>query len=201
MGRGDAPQKKLTSESITMETNVRYTVAGTFVLAMLALIVLAVIWLSSGFSTEKYSFYTVYMKESVDGLNKDGPVEFNGVEVGTIDDMIINAKNPQNVELRLKVKSTTPVSMGTKAKLALKGAVSGSAYILLEDKGTDKKPLVKKADERYPVIETSPSIIVRLDTTLTQINEGFHKMSAAVQSLLSPENLQSIKKLLQKLGG
>ncbi len=191
-----------------METNVRYTLAGTFVLFMLALIIFSVIWLSAGFTTEKYNYYTVLMKESVTGLNKDGPVEFNGVEVGTIDDLMINKDNPQLVELRLKVKNSTPITVGTKAKLALRGALSGEAFILLEDKGTDKRQLTKKDNEPYPVIPTTPSIIVRLDTTLTQIsdgfhqlNENFHQISYSVKELLSPENLQSIRKLLQKLGG
>lgn len=191
-----------------METNVRYTIAGIFVLAMLSLIVFGVIWLSAGITTEKYSYYTIFMKESVTGLVKDGPVEFNGVEVGTIDDMILNKENPQLVELRLKIKSNTPITVGTKAKLALRGALSGAAFILLEDKGTDKRPLAKKDNEPYPVIPTTPSIIVRLDTTLTQISDGFRQLNASfrqisssVKNLLSPENLQAIKRLLQKLGG
>jgi len=191
-----------------METNVRYTIAGTFVLVMLALIIFGIIWLSAGITTEKYSYYTIFMKESVTGLNKDGPVEFNGVEVGTIDDMIINKENPQLVELRLKIKTSTPITEGTKAKLALRGALSGAAFILLEDKGTDKKPLLKKDNEPYPVIPTTPSIIVRLDTTLTQIsdgfhqlNENFHQISSSVKELLSPDNLQAIKRLLHKLSG
>ena len=191
-----------------METNVRYTLAGTFVLTMLALIIIGVVWLSSGISTEKYSYYSVFMKESVTGLEKDGSVEFNGVGVGTIDDMIINRENVQLVELRLKVKSDTPITAGTTAKLALKGALSGAAFILLEDKGTDKRPLLKKEGQSYPVIPTTPSIIVRLDTTLTQISDGFrqlndnfHGISSSIKSLLSPDNLRSIKKLLQKMGG
>jgi len=190
-----------------METNVRYTVAGTFVLVMLVLVILSVIWLSAGISTEKYAYYSVFMKESVTGLSKEGPVEFNGVEVGTIDDMILSKENPQLVELRLKIKASTPVTVGTKAKLALKGALSGAAFILLEDKGSDKTPLRKKQNEPYPVIPTEPSIIVRLDTTLTQINDGFHQLnesfrriSSSVGSLLSEDNLQAIKRLLNKLG-
>jgi phospholipid/cholesterol/gamma-HCH transport system substrate-binding protein len=191
-----------------METNVRYTLAGTFVLIMLALVIFSVILLSSGFTTEKYSYYTIYMKESVTGLNKEGPVEFNGVEVGTIDEMLINKENPQLVELRLKIKTSTPITVGTKAKLALRGALSGAAFILLEDKGNDKRPLLKKENEPYPVIPTTPSIIVRLDTTLTQIssgfqqlNENFRQISSSVKNLLSPENLQAIKRLLHKIGG
>lgn len=191
-----------------METNVRYTLAGIFVLVMLSLIVFSVILLSTGFTFEKYSYYTVYMKESVSGLSIDRPVEFNGVEVGKIDDIIINKNKPQLVELRLKIKSKIPITVGTKAKLALRGALSGEAFILLEDKGTDKRPLLKKRHEPYPVIPTTPSIIVRLDKTLTQIGEGFHQLnesfsqiSSSLRNFFSPDIANGIRRLLQKLGG
>lgn len=196
MGREDAQQNQLMSEK-TMETNVKYTLAGTFVLGMLGLIIFSIIWLSSGLSTEDYSYYTVYMKESVSGLNKDGPIEFNGVQVGTIDNMTIDSANPQVVKLLLKVKSDTPITMGTKAKLGIR-ALSGNAYLLLEDKGTDKKPLVSQNGEP-PVIPTTPSILVRLDTILNQMSESFQQISSSIRSLLSKENLQSIRLLLQKV--
>jgi len=182
-----------------METNVRYTVAGVFVLVMLAFIILGTIWLSAGFSTEKYNYYLVYMKESVSGLTLDSSVEFNGVDVGTIDQININKKNPQLVELVLKVKDTTPVTMGTKAKLGVR-ALSGMTYILLEDKGDDKRPLLAKKGEPYPVIDTTPSILIRLDTIMTQMSSSFREISNSFKSLLSRENLQAIRRLLQKLG-
>lgn len=182
-----------------METNVRYTIAGTFVLIMLMLTIFSVIWLSAGFDNEEYSYYTVYMKESVTGLSKEGLVEFNGVEVGKIDKVILDRKNPQIVQLLIKVRSDTPVTLGTRAKLSIR-ALSGVAYLLLEDLGKNKKPLVAK-NGVPPVIETAPSILVRLDTTLTQMNTSFRQVSSAVQSLLSKENLMAIKLLLKKLAG
>src|SRR5437016_2583610 len=103
-----------------METKVNYTLAGAFILLLLAFIVLGIIWLSAGFNYKKYVYYKVYMQESISGLSKEGPVEFNGVNVGTVSEMIISHKNPQLVILLLKVERDTPVTMGTKAKLGMK---------------------------------------------------------------------------------
>jgi phospholipid/cholesterol/gamma-HCH transport system substrate-binding protein len=183
-----------------METNVRYTVAGIFILVMLSLIIFSIIWLSAGFSFQKYHYYTVYMKESVSGLGKQGPVEFNGVEVGTIDDMIINKEHPELVQLNLKIKPDTPITYGTRATLGVR-ALSGVSYLLLEDKGTDKRLLIAKEKEPYTVIETRPSVLIKIDKIMTQIGASFQQMSNALRSLLSNENIQAIKRVLHKLGG
>jgi phospholipid/cholesterol/gamma-HCH transport system substrate-binding protein len=181
---------------IQMETKVSYTLAGTFILILLMFIVIGVIWLSAGLTYKKYVYYKVYMKESISGLSEEGPVEFNGVNVGTVAEMKISHENPQLVILLLKVERDTPVTMGTRAKLGMK-ALTGVAYLLLEDKGTDMRPIQTSSGERYPVIPTVPSILVRLDTTLTQVNESFQQLSKSVKSLLSKENLQWIQKLLK----
>jgi phospholipid/cholesterol/gamma-HCH transport system substrate-binding protein len=180
-----------------METNINYTVVGAFVIILTAFIVVGIIWLSSGASSNvEYSFYKVYMKESVSGLNVNAAVEYNGVSVGAVTNIEINPRNPQLVELLLRVKSSTPITQGTKAKLDMK-TLSGLAFILLEDKGTDMRPLRARRGEKYPVISTTPSLLVRVDTALTQLNASFQQISASITSLLNPENIRSIKQILQ----
>jgi len=179
-----------------METNVKYTIAGTFVLVLVAFIVLSILWLSSGFKHQDYSYYSVFMSESVSGLTLHGPVEFNGVEVGTVQKMIINKENPQLVELLLKIKIDTPISQGTTAKLGLH-VLSGTAFILLEDKGKDKRPLLAVAGEKYPVIPTIPSILVRLESALTQMTTSIQDVTTSIRNLLNEKNLQSIQLILQ----
>lgn len=178
-----------------METNVSYTVAGVFVITLLACIVFAVVYISSGFGTRDYVYYQVNMQESVSGLNKDGPVEFNGVNVGTVYEMKINHQNPQLVELLLRVERDTPVTEGTKAKLAIR-SLTGVAYLLLEDKGENMQPIKKDPGQKYAVIPTTPSILVRLDTTLTEISDSFRQLSSSIRALLDKQNLQWIKQIL-----
>lgn len=178
-----------------METNVNYTLAGVFVITLLTAIVFGIVWLSSGLKRGDFTLYKVYMKESVSGLSVEGPVEFNGVNVGTVGRINISHKDPKLVEVILKIKNDTPVTVATRAKLGLR-AMTGIAYILLEDKGTDMQPLTKTPNEHYPVIETIPSLLVRLDTTLTQLSASFRELSRSMQSLLDKDNLQTVKELL-----
>lgn len=178
-----------------METNVNYTLVGAFVIALIAAIVVIVVWLSSGLTGQSYQFYRVYMQEPVTGLNVSAPVEFNGVNVGSVSSIQINPKNPQSVELLLKVKKDTPITIGTRAKLDLR-SLSGTTYMQLIDKGTDMKPLTLAKGQDYPVILTTPSILLRFSTALTEITSSFKQFSTSLQQLLDKENLKSIKESL-----
>src|ERR1700728_394360 len=121
---------------MTMETNVSYTVVGAFVITLLTATILAIIWLSSGFSFDQYSTFMVYMQESVTGLSIDSPVELNGVNVGTVSSITLNRKNPQLVELLLSIRNDTPLTKGTVATLNTRG-FTGIAYLALKDKSTN----------------------------------------------------------------
>lgn len=181
-----------------METNVNYTVVGAFVITLVAAVTLAIIWLSSGFSFEQYTTYMVYMQESVAGLNVDAPVEYNGVNVGSVESIELNHKNPQLVELLLKIKSTTPITRGTVATLNTRG-VTGITYIALKDKSDDLTPLKAVHGQPYPVIRTAPSIFVRLDTALSQLTTNLQVITKSIQSVLDKENQEHIKETLANL--
>lgn len=181
-----------------MDTNVNYTLVGAFMIVLITAMVLGIIWLSSGFKVDQFKTYKIYMQESVAGLNVDSPVEFNGVNVGTIKSIAINDKNPRLVEVLLDIKDTTPITQGTVATLDSRG-VTGLAYMQLKDKGTDLRPLVALPGQKYPVIRTSPSLFTRLDTTLSELSVQFQQIANSIQSLLDPENRQLIKQSLQNI--
>lgn len=181
-----------------METKVNYTMVGVFVIILFIAIVVAIIWLSSGFSFEKYKTYMVYMQESVSGLSIDSAVEYNGVAVGSVKSIELNHKNPQLVEVLLSIKSQTPITQGTVATLNTRG-LTGLAFIALKDKSTDLRPLKAAPGEPYPIISTAPSIFVRLDTALNQLTKSFNSISKSFESLLDKENLSAIKKTLANI--
>lgn len=180
---------------MTMETNVSYTIVGAFVITLLTAIILAIIWLSSGFSFDQYRTYLVYMQESVSGVSIDSPVEFNGVNVGTVKSISLNRRNPQLVELLLSIKTDTPITKGTAATLNSRG-FTGIAYVALKDKSTDLRPLVKEKGQPYPVIPATPSLLMRLDTALTKVSKSIQSVSESIQVLLNKENQQSIRGIL-----
>jgi phospholipid/cholesterol/gamma-HCH transport system substrate-binding protein len=178
-----------------METNVNYTLVGAFVIFLIALLTVVILWLSTGLSFAEYNFYRVDMTESISGLNLDEPVEFNGVPVGKVQEITIDKTNPQLVKLLLKIKSSTPITQGTVATLSPRG-ITGITFIALEDKGTNISPLTTAPGEEYPIIKTKPSIFVRLDTVLTQMNKSLRRLSQSFKSLLSDENIDAFQRVL-----
>jgi len=178
-----------------METQVNYTIIGAFVISFIASIVIAIIWLSSGFAIAHYTTYQVFMKESVSGLNLDAAVEYNGVNVGFVSEIGLDQQDPTLIRLLLKIKNKTPITQGTTARLNVR-ALSGLAFILLEDKGTNRAPLHHVRGQPYLTINSAPSFLLRLDTALNQLNDNFHEISTAIKSLLDQENILAIKQIL-----
>lgn len=178
-----------------MESNIHYTVVGIFVLTLITFIILGIIWLSSGISIEHYAIYKVYMNESVNGLNVDAPVQFNGVNVGSVKSIGINHQDPRLVELLLNIKKNTPITVGTRAKLEIK-SLSGIASIELVDKGVNLTLLRKEQGEEYPVIRTTPSLLVHLEGLVTKFGDNFNQISQAIQALLTKKNIQLMQETL-----
>lgn len=181
-----------------METNINYAAVGAFVITLIAAMILAIIWLSSGFSVKHYTVYKVYMQESVSGLTIDAPVEFNGVDVGNVKSVTLDPTNPQLVEVLLDVNSITPVTQGTVATLQTRG-VTGITYMALKDKSENLNPIKIMRGEQYPVIPTAPSLFMRLDTALSKLSDNLRDVSVSVRELLNKENQQSIRDILLNL--
>src|SRR3990167_4948118 len=181
-----------------MDTQVNYAVVGAFVIFLFATVVLSIIWLSSGFSMEKYTIYEVFMQEAVTGLSTEATVEYNGVAVGTVESITLDKANPHIVDLLLSIKANTPVTEGTFASLNTRG-LTGITFLALKDKGTDIKPLKAKSGQSYPVIKTAPSIFLQLDTALGKLNDSVQRVSESLQSLFDKDNLHSIKQILENL--
>lgn len=178
-----------------METNVNYTLVGAFVITLICFIILSIIWLSSDLTIGQYISYKVYMNESVAGLNVDSNVEFNGVDVGTVKNIQIDAYNPHLVVLLLRIKKATPITRGTRAVLSSRG-LTGVTYIALIDHGKDLTPLRVNKGDVYPIIAAAPSFLGRLDTSFHKLVEGINKMANSIQILLNEENLHNLKDIL-----
>lgn len=181
-----------------MESKINYSAVGSFVIILLAAIILSIMWLSSGLSVEKFNVYRLSMQESVSGLSMDAPVEFNGVNVGTVNSIEVDALQPKVVIVSLKVKSTTPITLGTTATLTTRG-LTGTAFISLTDKGLNLKALVPTKKDPMPLITTTPSLFMRLDTALRDITSNLKLISASVHSFLSSDNVQTMRDTMDNL--
>lgn len=165
-----------------------YTLVGGFVLALGALLIAGVLWLAAGGTWQKkYDLYLAIEDESVAGLNLNAPVKYNGVDVGKVRQIRLDASNPQRVNLLFAIERGTPIKEDTVAVLKTQG-LTGIAYVELSG-GAQSSPLLRasKADG-YPVIKTKPSLSARLENVLTTVLAKLDSTSTHIDAILSKEN-------------
>ena len=187
-----------------METKVNYAVVGLFVLVLGAALIGIVLWLSAGnFNRQAYATYYVYMQESVSGLNVNAPVKYHGVDVGRVRRIMLDPHDPERVRLVLDIVRDTPIKTDTVAVIAAQG-LTGIAYVELSG-GSRRAPLLTAGPgQRYPVIRTAPSLLGRLDKSLSRLLADLTQLSESANALLSPQNRQALSASLanlQKLTG
>ena len=172
-----------------------YVLVGLFVLMLGVALIGGVLWLSTGGPPKDYDFYLSYMTESVSGLSIDAPVKYKGVNVGRVRDIRLNPENPEEVRLLLVVLQGTPINAETRATLEVQG-LTGVANVNLSGGGADSQPLLKSPGELYPVIESRPSLLVRLDDTVSELLGNLIETSARLNEVLNEENRETIGQTL-----
>lgn len=165
-----------------------YTLVGTFVLALGALLIAGVLWLAAGGAWQKkYDLYLAVEDESVAGLNLNAPVKYNGVDVGKVRQIRLDASNPQRVNLLFAIERGTPIKEDTVAVLKTQG-LTGIAYVELSG-GAQSSPLLRTSQaDGYPVIKTKPSLSARLENVLTTVLAKLDSTSTHIDAILSKEN-------------
>lgn len=180
-----------------MESRVNYLVVGIFVISLTALLLVTIYWLTQS-SNKDYAYYYVYMNEAVSGLTKDAPVKFNGVEVGSVTNICLNPKNPQQVQLLLQIEKETPINQSTTATLMTQG-ITGVTYVGLKAKAPTAPPLQKPADSQFPVIPSTPSLLLELDTAIREATHTLQQMGDVLDKVFDKENQKSLKEFLANM--
>ena len=71
--------------------------------------------------------------------------------------------------------------------------LTGIAYVELDGGAKNAAPLVATGQQKYPVIQTKPSLSTRLENILTTLLAKLDNTSSNIDSLLSRENQQAFK--------
>ncbi|MFO1304609.1 MAG: MlaD family protein [Burkholderiales bacterium] len=182
-----------------MEAKFNLAVVGAFVLLLGTALVGGVLWLTSGrYYGKTYDTYVAYMTESVSGLNANAPVKYRGVDVGLVRKIALDPQNVERVRLTLSILRGTPVKVDTVAILQSQG-LTGIAYVELTGGHKDSPALVALPGEDYPVIRSGPSLLARLDSSLTALIEKASRSMDNVNALLDEENRRAIAQTLADL--
>src|SRR5690606_19698287 len=103
----------------------------------------------------------------------------NGVKVGYVDSIRLNPQDPQQVVLKLKIRRGTPITTSTIATLVSEG-ITGIDYVGLKALTSQAPPLKAKPGEKYPVIPSEPSLLVKLSTALEDVTKTIKGLTDSV---------------------
>ena len=117
-------------------------------------------------------------------------VRYRGVNVGKVEALELDPNDVRNTLIRIRIKKTIPVTMGTTAKLGYQG-VTGLAHVLLEDTGKDASPL-PPGSEGLATIQMQDSLVAELSDVGSDTLRNARDFLASANQLLSPENLQAV---------
>lgn len=135
-----------------METRANHVWVGAVTLAILAALVLFIVWLARlGEADQKE--YDIFFKQAVSGLNTGSQVAFSGVPVGQVSQIVLWDKDPQFVRVRISVKEDVPILVGTTA--TIQGSFTGVSTIMLDGARSGAPPITCETTacvEGVPVI-------------------------------------------------
>lgn len=132
-----------------MSKHANPTLIGGFVVGAIALLIAAILILSSGYFLTPKNRFIVYFEASVNGLNIGAPVKLKGVQIGRVTDILVQydaeenkVRTPVIVEVepdRLRTigaiqqheepEIETMIERGLRAQLQLQSLVTGQLYI------------------------------------------------------------------------
>ncbi len=121
-----------------MEIRARYTLIGTFTLAVIAAGFMFVYWLNGSGALRYGSSYEIRFENTVSGLLTGSAVLFNGVRVGEVTALTLSAEQPRQVTATIAVDSGVPVRADTKVGIEFQGLMGAPAVSLTG--GTSQSP-------------------------------------------------------------
>jgi phospholipid/cholesterol/gamma-HCH transport system substrate-binding protein len=166
--------------------------AGVFVLALGALLIAAVLWLSR--STSDGIPYDLITRRSVAGLAGGALVRLHGVDVGQVESIHFDPQDRRQVAVRVRITPDALLMQGTWAHLASLG-ISGAPYIELGF--PEGASIVLQTSEDTPTrIPLSPTGLAELSDTSDALLQAARDTLARINGILTPENTQRVSRLL-----
>lgn len=180
-----------------MEPRAHHVLIGLFTVVSLAGVLLFALWLGRSNTESNQAYYEIVFEQAVSGLAEGNKVQYNGIAVGNVASLHLEPRDPSKVRALIRVAADTPITVDTRARLALAN-ITGSMNIQLQG-GTPDSPRLVGTQQDPAVIEAARSPLSSLlDDGETLIAASERLLNSANQ-LLSEENRQSVTNILANL--
>lgn len=182
-----------------MEAEARYTYVGAAVLALVAALVVALIWLGNLGGNDFQRFAIHFERQALDGLQVGADVTLRGIKVGRVDDYALSDARFNRVRVVVRIDPRVPVLANTEA-VVTRNFVTGIAAIALVTREPPGARLEGVPEgEEYPVIAEGRS---DLDEIAGRVNKVGDMAAAAlnnINQLLNAENRQALRDTVDSL--
>jgi paraquat-inducible protein B len=190
---------------------------GAFVLGAIALVLAAIVLLSSGNWFEPKSLFTVFFPGSVRGLNKGAPVTFRGVKIGEVKEVtaFLTGRDDRLIQIEVVIEIRTNVveapegvarpfagatpqalakgliERGVRARMLSQSLLTGQKYIDLDFLPQEPARLagIKRL---YPELPTTP-------TAMEKLGDQAETFFAKLAELPLDQMLEDLRAALQSL--
>jgi paraquat-inducible protein B len=180
------------------------TLVGAFVLGAITLAVAAIIVLGSGRIFLRPHLFALYFSSDVNGLKVGAPVKFRGVEIGSVNSILLSVGTPNrkvanagdryripviiDLETEKLVKRGAAMNLddpatvaqaikrGLRGQLNVESLVTGLLYVDLDFRPDTPANFYMGPDSPYPEIPTVPTTLEQAATTLSKVMAQLEKI-------------------------
>ncbi len=174
-----------------METRARYALIGLFMLAVIAASFVFIYWLENKGGFTQREIYQIQFQGSVSGLLVGSAVLFNGIRVGEVTGLGLDADAPQEVTATIAVERGTPIRSDTEVTIETQGLTGGGAVSLKGGSADSPVPagegggpptLVAAAQAGQDWTQAAREAFQHVDEVLTQNSEALHSAIANIDT-------------------
>lgn len=166
-----------------MEIRARYVLIGSFTLAVIVALFAFVYWIKNTGGLGQRTTYQIRFEQPVAGLTVGSSVLFNGIRVGAITSLSLDAADPKRVTVLISVDPALPIRADTVVDVTYQGLTGAPAISL---KGGDKSapPLPKQGNEP-PLLVAGPGVAQNLTDSA---RETLHRLDDILAENKKPLN-------------
>lgn len=178
-----------------METRAHHLLIGGFVLLVVVSLFAFVIWLARVEIDRDVTRYLIFFEGSVSGLTATSNVMYNGIPVGTVEEIELDPLDPSRVRVLIEVVSNTPVRTDSVATLESQG-ITGVSLVQISGGDPQSPDLLALPGRDLAIIDSRPSQIQRLFTGAPELINRAIVLINQVTELFNDDNLEAFGLLI-----
>lgn len=180
-----------------METRANHVWVGAVTLLLIAAAAVFFVWLAR-LGDKDNKEYDIFFEQSVGGVAEGSVVTYSGVPVGQVSDISIWEKDPEFVQVRIRLEKDVPIHVGTEASVS--ASFTGVSNISLAGGRSSLPPIscdTTDCPEGVPVIPPAPGAIGEILASAPLLLERLATLTDRLTRVLDDDNQDSIAGILR----